>query len=53
MKLTSEPTWDSAMISMRKMNKTMKDCVSIILFAALFRNRTIDNNHGNTKREQY
>ena len=27
MKLTSEPTWDSAMISARKMNKTIKDCV--------------------------
>ena len=29
MKLTSEPTWDSAMISARKMNKTIKDCVWI------------------------
>ena len=27
MKLSSEPTWDSAMISARRMAKTIKDCV--------------------------
>ena len=27
MKLSSEPTWDSAMISARRMAKTVKDCV--------------------------